>query len=298
MKILMSGGTGLIGSAFIEKFKSEHQFTVITRASQKAKRQLGDNVAFVSDVSDVDDIGIFDAIINLAGEPIADKRWTDTQKQIICDSRWDITSKIVAKINSAGTPPPVFISGSAIGFYGSKGSVDVTEQTPPHEEFTHDLCAKWEAIATSVTRDETRVCTLRTGVVLAENGGALEKMALPFKLGLGGKIGNGQQYLSWIHIDDMVSAIAYLLEHDSCHGPFNLTAPSPSTNKDFSHTLAATLSRPCLFTVPGFVLKIAMGESSDMILKGQKVLPEKLVTSGYMFAYPTLQGALEAIYRH
>lgn len=131
MKILMSGGTGLIGSAFIEKYINEHQFTVITRAPEKAKRQLGDDVAFVSGVSDIDDIGIFDAIINLAGEPIADKRWTDTQKQRICDSRWDITSKIVAKINSAGTPPPVFISGSAIGFYGSKGSVDVTEQTPP-----------------------------------------------------------------------------------------------------------------------------------------------------------------------
>lgn len=122
-------------------------------------------------------------------------------------------------------------------------------------------------------------------------------MALPFKLGLGGKIGSGDQYLSWIHIDDMVSAIAYLLEHDSCHGPFNLTAPSPSTNEDFSQTLAATLSRPCLFTVPSFVMKIAMGESSDMILKGQKVLPEKLVTSGYTFTYPTLQGALEAIYK-
>jgi uncharacterized protein (TIGR01777 family) len=234
----------------------------------------------------------------LAGEPIADKRWTDTQKQRICDSRWGITSKLVAKINSASAPPPVFLSGSAIGFYGNKGSIDVTEHTPPHKEFTHNLCAKWEAIATSITHNDVRVCTLRTGVVLASNGGALDKMAMPFKLGLGGKIGTGNQYLSWIHIDDMISAIAYLLENNSCHGPYNLTAPSPATNEVFSNTLATTLSRPCLFTVPGFVLKIAMGESSDMILKGQKVLPEKLITSGFTFTYPTLQGALEAIYKH
>jgi len=296
MNILVSGGTGLIGSAFIYKFGHEHDFTVISRSPENAKQQLGERHRFVHDVESIEDIGAFDAILNLAGEPIADKRWTDTQKTKICDSRWNITSELVAKINRSDTPPSIFLSGSAIGFYGRQGGSDVTEKTVPHEEFTHALCAKWEAIATSVNRSKTRVCTLRTGVVLAESGGALDKMATPFKLCLGGKIGSGEQYLSWIHIDDIVAAIAFLLTHGNCDGPFNLTAPEPATNREFSQTLASSLSRPCLFTVPSFMLKIAMGESSDMILEGQKVLPEKLIKAGFTFSYPTLQGALSDIY--
>lgn len=296
MNILITGGTGLIGQALVEKLRSEHQITVLTRQPELAKRRMGTDVAFISDLDAIDDIGEFQGVINLAGEPIADKRWTPAQKRKICDSRWDITAKLVAKINSSDTPPQVFLSGSAIGFYGRKGDEEVTEATPPHQEFTHELCEKWEAIAYTVKPNATRVCTLRTGVVLAAEGGALEKMALPFKLGVGGKLGNGEQYLSWIHIDDMVNGIAFLLENPSCEGPFNMTAPSPETNKSFSHTLAKALSRPCLFTVPAFVMKLAMGESADMIVKGQKVLPTKLTAAGFRFSFPTLDTALADIY--
>lgn len=296
MNILITGGTGLIGQALVEKLRSEHQITVLTRQPELAKRRMGTDVAFISDLDAIDDIGEFQGVINLAGEPIADKRWTPAQKRKICDSRWDITAKLVAKINSSDTPPQVFLSGSAIGFYGRKGDEEVTEATPPHQEFTHELCEKWEAIAYTVKPNATRVCTLRTGVVLATGGGALEKMALPFKLGVGGKLGNGEQYLSWIHIDDMVNGIAFLLENPSCEGPFNMTAPSPETNKSFSHTLAKALSRPCLFTVPAFVMKLAMGESADMIVKGQKVLPTKLTAAGFRFSFPTLDTALADIY--
>ena len=297
MNILITGGTGLIGSTLIKNLGDEHSFTVISRSEAKAKQTLGAHTNVLSSVSDVKDIGVFDAVINLAGEPIADKRWTDTQKKIICDSRWDITTQLVAKINSSDNPPTTFISGSAIGFYGRQGDKVVTEDTSPHEEFTHDLCEKWENIATGVDASKTRVIILRTGVVLAEDGGALEKMALPFKLGVGGSLGSGSQYLSWIHIDDMVNAIEFLLNDKNCSGPFNLTAPEPVTNKSFSKQLAKALSRPCLFFVPSFVMKIAMGESSTMLLEGQNVIPDKLIKAGYSFTYPTVSSALGAIYR-
>jgi uncharacterized protein (TIGR01777 family) len=297
LNILITGGTGLIGSTLIKKLSDEHSFTVISRNEANAKQTLGVHTNVLGSVSDVKDIDVFDAVINLAGEPIADKRWTDTQKKIICDSRWDITTQLVAKINSSDNPPKTFISGSAIGFYGRQGEKVVTEDTSPHEEFTHDLCEKWESIATGVNTEKTRVAILRTGVVLAENGGALEKMALPFKLGVGGSLGSGHQYLSWIHLDDMVNAIEFLLNNENCSGPFNLTAPEPVTNKTFSKQLAKALSRPCLFFVPSFVMKIAMGEASTMLLEGQNVIPDKLIKAGYSFTYPTVSSALSAIYR-
>ncbi|MFD3392499.1 TIGR01777 family oxidoreductase [Alteromonas macleodii] len=297
MNILLTGGTGLIGSEFIRQYSREHEFTVISRDALKAKSKLGDNVKIVENVSSIENFESFDAVINLAGEPIADKRWTDTQKKIICDSRWDITSELVSKINSCDTPPSVFLSGSAIGYYGNQGDKLVTEETPPHNEFTHELCAKWEAIAQSVDQAKTRVVTLRTGVVLTEKGGALGKMALPFKLGAGGTLGSGSQYLAWIHLQDMVRAISFLLENSACSGAFNLTAPKPVTNKVFSKALAKALGRPCLFNVPGFVMKVVMGESSTMILEGQRVIPQKLTTAGFSFELPSIDEALSEIYR-
>jgi len=297
VNILLTGGTGLIGSEFIRQYSHEHEFTVISRNAVKANRKLGDNVKIVESVSSIENFKNFDAVINLAGEPIADKRWTDTQKKIICDSRWDITSELVSKINSCDTPPSVFLSGSAIGYYGNQGDKVVTEENSPHNEFTHELCAKWEAIAQSVDQTKTRVVILRTGVVLTEKGGALGKMALPFKLGAGGTLGSGSQYLAWIHLQDMVRAISFLLENSACSGAFNLTAPEPVTNKVFSKALAKSLNRPCLFNVPGFVMKVAMGESSTMILEGQRVIPQKLTTAGFSFDFPSIDEALREIYR-
>lgn len=296
MNILMTGGTGLIGSEFIRQFSDEHTFTVVSRNIAKAKELLGNGVEYVESVAAVQNFDTFDAVINLAGEPIADKRWTDTQKKKICDSRWNITAELVSKINDSTSPPDVFISGSAIGFYGNQGDRVVSEGTPPHNEFTHELCGKWEAIANSVVQENTRVVTLRTGVVLTEKGGALDKMSLPFKLGTGGTLGSGKQYLAWIHLQDMVQGISFLLNNSSCRGAFNLTAPAPVTNKEFSKSLAKALKRPCLFNVPSFVMKIAMGESSTMILEGQRVIPEKLIAAGYKFTFPSLTEALSDIY--
>ena len=296
MKILMTGGTGLIGRKFIEQFKDEHFFTVLSRTPNKAKSLLGKDIDIIGSMTDIQDIGIFDAVINLAGEPIADKRWTDTQKEKICKSRWEITAGLVEKINASEQPPKVFISGSAIGYYGNQGDKIVSENTTPNKEFTYELCKKWEDIANSVENDITRVVTLRTGVVLTLEGGALDKMALPFKLGVGGTLGSGNQYLSWIHLDDMVSAIAFLLTNDNCEGPFNITAPEPVTNRHFSKTLAKVLHRPCFFNVPSFVMNIVMGEASTMILEGQRVIPHNLLNMGFHFRYSGLNEALGDIY--
>lgn len=296
MNILFTGGTGLIGQAFINKFRKEHSFTVVSRNTAKAAKILGNDLSYAASIAEINDIGVFDAVINLAGEPIADKRWTDTQKKVICDSRWETTSQLAAKITSSNNPPKVFISGSAIGYYGDQGDFIVDEDTPPKKEFTHELCSKWENIAETASSESTRLILLRTGVVLSPSGGALDKMAMPFKLGVGGTLGTGEQYLAWIHIDDMVDAIAYLLHSESSSGAFNLTAPNPVTNKVFSKQLASSLNRPCLFNVPSFVMKIAMGESSEMILKGQRVIPKKLSEAGYTFTFPTVDKALKNIY--
>ncbi len=192
MKILLTGGTGLIGRHLIARLQAlHHDITVVTRSPEKARQVLGAGVDIWKNLAEQQNLDGFDAVINLAGEPIADKRWTEEQKQLLCSSRWNITEKLVELIRNSHTPPSVLISGSAVGYYGDLGEVVVTEEEPPHNEFTHKLCAQWERIACAAQSDRTRVCLLRTGVVLAPKGGILAKMLPPFRLGLGGPIGNG-----------------------------------------------------------------------------------------------------------
>jgi len=293
VQILITGGTGTIGRRLIKRTSEQHHFTVLTRDQQKAASLLPDTVTLISKLSQIEDFGQFDAVINLAGEPIADKRWTDEQRKRICNSRWDITRELTSRFTSCNNPPRVFLSGSAIGYYGRQGQSIVTEdEHQVNEEFTHTVCRKWERLALDANK-VTRVCVMRTGVVMAKGEGALGKMTLPFKLGLGGKMSDGEQFFSWIHVDDMVNGIVFLLEHDECEGPFNLTAPEPVTNKTFTHTLASVLHRPAIFTVPGVVLQLAMGDAADMLLTGQNVLPAKLTEAGFSFEYPQLRQALE-----
>ena len=221
MQIFITGGTGLIGQRLITRLAPEHHITVLSRSESKARATLPAAVSVTENLDAITNFDDFDVIINLAGEPIADKRWTSQQKHQICQSRWQLTTALVTKINASATPPHTFISGSAIGYYGRQGDKPVTENnTKPHPEFTHEVCQRWEQIAETV-KQHCRVCLLRTGVVLAAEGGALEKMRLPFKLGLGGPIGSGEQYMSWIHLDDMVAGICFLMTHSRCSGPFN-----------------------------------------------------------------------------
>ncbi|MGQ8365600.1 TIGR01777 family oxidoreductase [Glaciecola sp. 1036] len=291
-KILITGGSGLIGRHFIKRTENKNDFTVVSRDPSRTRRLLGDkpNIITLDQLTQVDE---YEVIVNLAGEPIADKRWSDEQKRAICDSRWDITQHLVDLINQAENPPDVFISGSAVGIYGRQGDTPITEDfTDYHDEFSHQVCSKWEEIALQAN---TRVCLLRTGVVLADEGGALAKMLIPFRLGLGGPIGSGKQYMPWVHLEDMIRAMEFLIHDKNCVGPFNITAPNPNTNHFFSLRLAERLQRPCFFRVPAGVLKFIMGESSELVLYGQKALPARLQTAGFTFHYPTLVEALNAL---
>lgn len=290
MKIFITGGTGLIGRALIDVLKPHHELSVLTRTPDKFEAQS--NIQYFSDFSGLD-FSQFDAVINLAGEPIVAKRWSDEQKDILCQSRWQLTEDIVDKIEEATRSTPIrFISASAVGYYGRQDQRPINESyASPYPEFSHMLCQRWEQIALST--DKASTALLRTGIVLSPQGGALKKMLLPFKLGGGGKIADGTQMMPWIHIDDMVNAIVFLLEHNELQGPLHMTAPEPVTNKDFSRDLAKTLNRPCLLPMPEFVLRLAMGEMADLLVYGQNAIPQRLLDAGFKFQYPKLKGALE-----
>lgn len=289
MNILITGGTGLIGSALTQLWQAEHTIWILSRA----ERQIdSENLKYITSLQQLD-FNKLDAVVNLAGEPIANKRWTERQKNRICQSRWQLTEQLSQLIRQANTPPNTFISGSAIGFYGRQGNQEIAEDYQAFfPEFSHDICARWENLAMQASSPATRVCLLRTGIVLAENGGALKKMLPPFKLGLGGVIGTGEQYMSWIHLDDMVALIDFILRHQELHGPVNAVAPKAVTNKVFTEQLAKRLNRPALLPMPAVMAKLLFGEMSEILLYGQRVVPKKLQDAGFQFQYPQLNSAL------
>ena len=296
MKILITGGTGLIGRSLI-KASPQHNYTVLTRSVKSARNILPDSVKYQESLSLIDTLDDYDAVINLAGEPIIDKRWSQQQKSIICRSRWDITEQLVEKFRASSNPPKVFISGSAIGIYGEQGKQTVDEQKSClYPDFAQEVCQQWESLAQEA-EPFTRLVLLRIGIVLSPQGGALAKMLLPFKYGLGGKIGNGEQYYSWIHIDDTVAAIQFLIDNEDCSGAFNLTAPAPVINQQFTQALATILHRPALLPMPAGILKLAMGESASLLLASQRVIPNKLATAGFTFRHPQLESALQHLLR-
>ena len=298
MKIFITGGTGLVGSHLIPRLLQEdHTVTVLSRNIEKAQAILGNNLEFCDSLERLTSLDEYDAVINLAGEPIAGKRWTELQKQRLCQSRWQITKKLTQLIKSGENPPQIFISGSAIGYYGNKEDVIITEDTEPHEEFTNKLCKAWEAFAMEAESSKRRVCLLRTGIVLSSKGGMLAKILPIFKLGLGGTMGSGKQYISWIHIEDMVGIINFLLTAPHVKGAVNMTSPSPVTNKEFSKTLAKVLKRPCIFNVPSVIISLFMGEASTLLLDGQRAIPKKLELNKYQFRYKDIQSALVNILR-
>ncbi|MAD74776.1 MAG: TIGR01777 family protein [Rheinheimera sp.] len=291
MRILVTGGTGLIGSALLKYWRDQHQITVLTR-QPVAGLQQNAALSYINSLKDVD-FNQLDAIVNLAGEPIADKRWTDKQKKRICDSRWQLTEQLTECIQAATTPPSCLINGSAVGYYGRQGSEFICEEHSAfYPEFSHDICARWENIARQASSEKTRVCLLRTGIVLSDQGGALKKMLPAFRFGMGGPLGNGQQYMSWIHIDDMVKLIDFLLNSPTLQGPFNAVAPKAVTNKQFSQALAERLNRPAKLTMPAFVLRLMFGEMADILLFGQRVVPQQALDAGFKFEYPKLPAAL------
>lgn len=293
MNILITGGTGLIGEKLVKALKAKNvNITVLTRNQEKAVKMFETSVRFVDKLSSKC-VENQDTIINLAGEPIANKRWSNAQKNKICNSRWDITEQLSELIALAPTPPSLFISGSAIGIYGRQQEQLIDETfTQYHHEFTHKVCDKWEKLALKAQSVLTRVVILRTGIVLDGNAGALAKMLLPFKLGIGGQVSSGKQIMSWIHIDDVISAILHIQNTPTLNGVTNITSEYPVTNAVFSQNLATVLKRPNLFKTPAVLLKLLFGEMADLLLYGQCVEPRKLINSGFKFKYPTIDKAL------
>lgn len=298
MNILITGATGLIGSALFKKLRNQHQVTILTRNQTKAYKTLGHDVQVITHLNELENLDNINAVINLAGEPIANKRWSRAQKKRIKQSRFNITEQLVGLIQKSSTPPHVVISGSAVGYYGRQGATQVTEENnEPHNEFSHRLCAQWESIASRTDSATTRVCLIRTGIVLAKHGGALPRMAFPFKLGVGGPVGKGEQMMSWIHLDDIVDLIIYLLNNEETRGVYNATAPNPVTNNEFSEVLAKVLHRPKLFRVPPFAIRTLFGEMGDaLLLHGQAVLPARIQATDFQFRHPTIKEALSHCY--
>jgi len=296
MRVLICGGTGFIGQALVKALlRDNHEVICHSRDRARVVERLGNQVKGIVDYNELGDETV-DAVVNLAGEPIADQRWSSDRKALLRSSRIDTTSELVKWIESRDTRPDVLISGSAIGYYGNQETDNkLTESDEAVAGFTHQLCADWEAEALKAKACGVRVCLIRTGIVLGKGGGALSKMLPPFRLGLGGPIANGLQWMSWIHLEDQVAAILFLLHKPELEGAFNLTAPEAATNGDFSRALAAALHRPAFFTVPAFVIRMMLGEGAELLLGGQRVYPMKLTEAGFSFKYPQLKPALATV---
>lgn len=299
MRVLVTGGSGFVGQRLCQQLiEQSHEVQVVSRTPHKVRGRLPKGCDIRESAQAFIDTPP-DALINLAGEPIAAKRWSDEQKAKLINSRVAATEQLVAlceQLQENGQPlPKVVVSASAMGYYGDQGKRVVTEDTPPHDEFAHRLCKQWEAAAQPLETMGIRLAIVRIGLVLEAGGGSLQKMLPPFKLGLGGRFGSGEQFMPWVHRDDLVAAIVFLVNQDSLSGAFNGSAPRPVTNATFTQTLAKQLNRPAIFPVPAFVLKAGFGEMSRLLLTGADMRPARLEEAGFSFQYPTLDKALEAI---
>ena len=293
---LITGGTGLIGSTLCKHLiAQDHQVTVLSRSPEKVTSKCGQHVNGIQSLTEISADTQIDIVINLAGEPIADSRWTKKRKALLEKSRINLTRDLVDWLIHRQKKPECLISGSAVGWYGDGGDSILTEQSSYHDEYTHQLCDAWEQEALRAEQNDIRVCIIRTGLVLAPKGGFLQKMLLPFKLSLGGRLGDGQQFMPWIHISDMVNFLEFLATNVQLKGVFNACSPSPVTNRTFTQTLAQQLHRPAFLPLPASALNIMLGEMSCLLLKGQRALPEKAQTMGFQFHYTDLNVALANI---
>ncbi|MGI8810774.1 MAG: TIGR01777 family oxidoreductase [Acidimicrobiales bacterium] len=292
MKILVTGSSGLIGRELVATLTGQgHQVTRLVRRPAQAGEATWDPAA---GTIEADKLEGHDAVVHLAGAGIGDHRWTDEHKRAVMDSRVQGTSLLTRTLAGLSSPPSVLASGSAVGFYGYEIELPVTEASPRGAGFLADVVSAWEKATAPASEAGIRVALLRSGVVLTAKGGALKKQLLPFKLGLGGRLGTGRQWLSWISLDDEVAGIIHVLTEKAVQGPVNVTSPEPVTNADFTATLARVLKRPASMPVPTVALHALFGEemTKEMLLGGQQVRPAALETSGFTFAHPSLEGAL------
>ncbi|MGP5516149.1 TIGR01777 family oxidoreductase [Psychrobacter alimentarius] len=320
MNILISGGSGFLGSAFskeiTQRYQSMNKDLQITWLTRDSSQAHPDNIDLMTYNELATSDKTFDVILNLAGAGIADKRWSDDRKEALLASRIKPTESLLTYIASTGHKPKLLISGSAIGWYGTQGDKPLTESSGFETDFAHKLCDEWEQLALQATEYNVPVAIVRTGVVMHPDGGMLGKLLTPFKMGVGGQLGNGKQVMSWISREDWVGAAIFIMEQHLANQTnnqqsvsnddnalktdnntpavvYNLTAPNPVTNHTFTKTLGSYLHRPTFFTLPEALLKLMFGEMSTLLIDGQKVLPQVLLDAGYEFKQPTLRQALE-----
>jgi uncharacterized protein (TIGR01777 family) len=296
MDILMTGGTGSIGRVLCRQLlKQGHKLTVLSRKPQTVKSICGEGVESIVSLADLPPSTRFDAIINLSGEVVVGPYWTENRKKVLWDSRVGITEQLLDFIAKAEIKPSVLINASAVGFYGNGGENVIDEDSTGSGGFAHQLCDGWEKAAAKAEEFGVRVCVIRIGLVLMPHGGMLKSMLPSFRLGLGARIGNGRQWMPWIHYLDLVAMIEYLLAKPNLRGAYNGVSPNPVTNREFTASLAKSLHRPALLFVPAFILKLAMGEMGQLLLEGQRAMPKRFLEAGFEFRYPQLDSALAEI---
>jgi uncharacterized protein len=303
MRVFVAGGSGMIGSRLIRQLRARQDNVVLlTRRPDAVRKELGADCTIVEGDpmqpgAWMDAVADCDAVVNLTGQNLFHKRWNEAYKQLLRDSRVKSTQHVVEALarspRTAAGQSKTLVNASAIGYYGPRGDEEVTEETPPGDDFLARLCVDWEDAARKVEASGVRLAIVRIGVVLAKEAGALAQLLTPFKMGVGGPVGSGKQWMSWVHHEDIVGILLLALDNPSAAGPINGTAPNPVTNKDFAKALGRALNRPSFVPTPGFALKLGLGEVADVVLTGQRVLPRKALALGYPFKYPTLDEALK-----
>ncbi|MCS6976434.1 MAG: TIGR01777 family oxidoreductase [Gemmatales bacterium] len=300
MRVFVAGGTGQIGGRLVEALRKRgDEVVVLSRNVAKAREKLGDGLTFVEgDAMQtgpwMDRVAGCQGVVNLVGEGIFARRWNDEFKKILRDSRIVSTTNIVTAIRKAEPKPAVLVQGSAVGYYGFRDDdTELTESSPPADDFMARLCVDWEAAAKPVEEVGVRLVLLRTGVVLDPRGGALPKLLTPFKMYLfGGPVGSGRQWVPWIHWADEVGLILWALDNSQVRGPLNAVAPQPARNKEMMQAVGAAMNRPSFWPTPGFMLRLGLGEVADVVVRGQKVIPRKALDLGYRFQFPEINAAL------
>ncbi|MCZ6779656.1 MAG: TIGR01777 family oxidoreductase [Acidobacteriota bacterium] len=293
MKILVTGSTGLIGSALVSSLTSSDH--TVRRLLRPPRQAVGSDAVWDPAAGTLDQQALegIDAVVHLAGENIAGGRWTSRRKARIRDSRVNGTRLLSETLSRLPRPPSVWVSASAIGYYGNRGDTSLNEGSPAGSGFLSDVCRDWEAATKAALQKGIRVVNLRIGIVLSPAGGALAKMLLPFKMGVGGKVGDGKQFMSWIALDDIVGVIQHALTNERLTGPVNAVSPNPVTNLQFTRTLGSVLRRPTIFPMPALAARMAFGEMADeLLLSSTRVQPARLTGSGFQFRYPSLESAL------
>lgn len=301
MRVIITGGTGLIGSALAASLIADgHEVIVLSRSPERHAGTVPEGVQLVAwDAKTAEGWGRLadgaGAIVNLAAQNLADGRWTEARKQSILDSRTQGAAAVLQAVEQAEQKPGVVIQSSAVGYYGLRGDEEITEADGPGDDFAAKVCEAWEEAAAPIAEAGSRLVVIRTGVVLDEEEGALPRMVQPYKMFVGGPVGSGRQYLSWIHLDDVVAGIRFLIDREDAEGAVNLCAPNPMPNADFGRAIGTVLGRPSAIPAPSFALKALFGEMSTVVLEGQRVLPARLQEMGFTFRYPEAEPALRDI---